>query len=205
MGPGSGFCCRPGQALVVSAARSTPCRSAVVLHKVTWMRLLGAGCSAKGHGSACAGPFGGAPLSTHARWRGRLFGRCGASRAFGHCGCSETPEPVLEFILLKDPKVRASSARGEVAPRAGACAAWGGRAGGAEQAAGDPRPTVPRGPAPALSGAPLTTPLPGVSSCLSRRNQQTNNSRYFPNWGTGGEEEGWRKEGMGSNPLVFLL
>lgn len=69
-----------------------------------------------------------------------------------------------------------------------------------------------RGHKACSSGCP-PTPALGVSSCLWGTNQQTNNSRYFPNWGTkaraGGvgvcEKEGWREEGTGSNPLVFFF
>lgn len=66
----------------------------------------------------------------------------GESRAFGPCGCSEAPEPLLEFRLLKNPEVRAHSPRGELATRAGPArrGEGGGRAG---RAARDPGPLLP--------------------------------------------------------------
>lgn len=157
--------------LVVGAAWSGPCGSAVAWHEAR-----------TGLPDAGVPVLGSSERRCH---RGRSRPRK-AGRGFGAQGGSEgprTPGPVSGGITtVAGSEQRAPSSCGEVAPRARPARRAEGRRPGPERTGcGRRQALCARRPAPSLSA-----PVPGVSSGLSGRNQHTNNSQYFPNWGIRG-------------------
>ena len=146
--------------------------------------------------------FQGALSPSHQRCRRRLSGAGGKRRLRPSAGAPRAPRLWClgrHFDFSKDFEERG--------PNPFPCTACAPPARPASWMAstGAMKPAASRSPRPGREWLPPDRPLPSVSSCLTRRNQQTNNSRDFPNWGTEGDEEGWRTKGTGSNPLFFYF